>query len=411
MFGTCLSKSWRDIIIEKENLVERMSRFDEDFDILSTEKLPICCHPVLSYCAGSSMADRWHLYSTEAKERSTGSLFTFRVLRCSATITGEWEQLDRLHDLMMREAQMMSRLSQDPEDYPLLKAAWLEQRILSEHLNEDPMTFSVKHVLRYMGQAAPFLGMLPNFVERGDSDDSSCSDVEDDKCMGPTIAEPKVFIHEGARVFRQCNNTKLLEISAFMQLHNHSSLENWIKDTTRPPFNKRKAHQAMIRVFYQIVEQISTIHSEGLVHLHICHHNVFVTRCHQRAELGGLAHLSQPGQRKTVEHYCDCHVYCSPELREGLLCDSHSDMFSLGILLLYEVCHASGFLNSKLISGILEEASHGFHCPPTLQQEFPLEISLINGMLQESSFERLECFEVLEKLNNISDRMELYDEL
>jgi len=154
--------------------------------------------------------------------------------------------------------------------------------------------------------------------------------------------------------------------------------------------------------FFQMVEQVEAIHCEGLVHLHLCKHNIYVSAQSDDltdtvASVGALAFLSRPGKRERSENYHNCEAFCSPELKAGKQCDSHSDIFSLGIIFLHMICFSMGF-GSELTDRVLKEANEGFHCPPTIINEYSFEGELIESLIKQDSFERLECFEILSLL-------------
>ncbi|KAI4498947.1 hypothetical protein M0802_006122 [Mischocyttarus mexicanus] len=110
------------------------------------------------------------------------------------------------------------------------------------------------------------------------------------------------------------------------------TLHQWSKETDDPI-----SHMTITTIFTQILQGVDHIHSIGMVHHDIKSTNIFITANFQ-IQLGDFG-LTCPLQRKTHDTIIGTRLYAAPEQLKGE-CNSKSDIYSIGIVLLELLIHA-----------------------------------------------------------------------
>lgn len=126
--------------------------------------------------------------------------------------------------------------------------------------------------------------------------------------------------------------------------------------------------------------------------------------------MGSLSQITPPGRRRPPPTAADPRRhFASPERRRGARVDSHSDVYSLGVLLLDVWCrYVSSRGLGDLCSAGGDEGGGGSVVEMVKswrgEREQPdgmaglLDVDIVRGMLEDDAWDRPDCFEVLDRL-------------
>jgi hypothetical protein len=153
------------------------------------------------------------------------------------------------------------------------------------------------------------------------------------------------------------------------------------------------------------VAAVEELHLSGLMHNDV-RTSSFIARPDGSMLLGAMWSCSVPGGRWWNRDIPDDWLlWRAPEARHSFRCDSHSDVFSLGLVIIHifgVYCGAIDPFEYTNIPALLAFASFENRVPDDVAVHMPpalLEIT--NQMLAEESYERPDCFEVVAVLDEI----------
>lgn len=161
----------------------------------------------------------------------------------------------------------------------------------------------------------------------------------------------------------------------------------------------------LVQMFLQVVRGVDYLHTQGVVHNNIHPGSVWVA-ADGTCRVGGVSQATPPGcRRPPPPAESTRRPFCSPEHRRGSKVDSHSDVYSLGVLLLefwcsYLCSRGLGNLGSVGDGRVVDLVRSG-GAGGALQPEAAsglLNAALVSQMLADDSLDRPDCFEILDEL-------------
>ncbi|CAM9786504.1 unnamed protein product [Laminaria digitata] len=161
----------------------------------------------------------------------------------------------------------------------------------------------------------------------------------------------------------------------------------------------------LVLMFLQVVRGVDHLHTQGVVHNNIHPGSVWVA-ADGTCRVGGVGQATPPGCRRPPPPAESMRQhFCSPEHRRGSKVDSHSDVYSLGVLMLefwcsYLLSRGFGSLGSVEDGGavdLVRSDEAGTALQPIAASGL-LNVALVRQMLADDSLDRPDCFEILDEL-------------
>ncbi|CAM9173120.1 unnamed protein product [Discosporangium mesarthrocarpum] len=386
--------------------------------------------------------DRSRFLRVQCKQ--DGKRHIFREMRLALPERSVMPQLERYRELLLREARLLVSLAHDC--IVPLRCAWLEQRTIENHLwssqlgacaRTPGMTGERERELPPIWFCVPWMepvdtGEIDEENETGKSD--SIGHVGEGSSWGGDgstgwvgLAEPKEPVtREACPREHTCQRRgwvdggcRTLHLLSYLEFPDFVPLSLWLEEELRlkPHRNEVDAKTAtvpgdlegwctLIDMFLQVVRGVEHVHMKGLVHNNIRPASIWVSadrQCH----VGGMSQVTCAGHSRPVTAAAAVTAYPSPEQRNGQGVDSHSDMFSLGILLVELRCHYLAHRGSceketvgeKLMQVVRDTTlEHLRALFLIVDGEAEHVVDLVASMLAKNSFERPDCFEVLAEL-------------
>lgn len=127
-----------------------------------------------------------------------------------------------------------------------------------------------------------------------------------------------------------------------------------------------------------------------------------------RCCVGNLSQAAPPGYRRPPPragtNATGHHHFASPERRQGRRVEAKSDLYSLGVLMLefwrnYTLCRGLEELCLVGDDGLVERTMSGQATTQPDDGGGVLDAALVRSMLAEDPFDRPDCFEVIDSLD------------
>ncbi|CAM9122331.1 unnamed protein product [Choristocarpus tenellus] len=364
-----------------------------------------------------------------------GTRHILRELRLVMPESSAVPQIDRLRELMLREARLLSSV---PHYCILpLRCAWLEQRTVETNAEQSALFLPKEEYADVaLDHCVPWTVSGEDNTWEEQTSDDDLSELSPKKRQvqwggdGSTDwvgeAEPKHTLKEcraaaggsGSRPNLMDEGRRDVHLLSYLQLPDFVPLNLWLKEefgndscgVKQVPVGTTEASAQMwwglVDMFLQIVRGVEHLHINGMVHNNVNPNSVWVSlerECH----LGGMSQVTCPGHLRTPIMVTNRVPYHSPEHQHGQGVDSHSDVFSLGILLTEMWCcyllrrgHWGGTsIHDFLLEVAKARSAEALKAILVVDVEgVKLDVELVGRMLSTYSFERPDCFEILDEL-------------